>query len=76
MEWQDIATVPKDGTPFWFKKAGKEYLGFWIGHKDGHSEYPWGFIDPNTDDGVNAFRAEYGPESWMPVSPPNKQKVN
>lgn len=61
MEWQDIATAPKDGTQIllWYKADGHE-MGFW----DGRCWDDGDFYDNLGSD------ADFS--HWMPLPPPPK----
>lgn len=75
MEWQDIESAPRDGTPVllftsWAWADGDDGAMFVVGQYDERSKQ-WHFVTPpnywNGSDGITI-------NAWMPLPPPPKEQ--
>jgi len=72
--WQPIESAPRDGTLIvlgrWYgpPRRWERAVGYWF---DRDERFPWRFIDPSSDDGINGYRSgPWGPSHWCELALP------
>lgn len=69
MEWQPMATAPRDGSVILLANGREVTAGLY----GGNAKYPWVVLDNGNPDGTNGWQdGECGPDHWMPMPDQNE----